>query len=169
MASRAEVLAYADRHGAKAAAERYGLPAGTVRSWRSRARRRAAQQAADQERDGTRVTSTAPAEVYEDEARRILAWALAGACVRCGGAGLVRLPAVTRGSLTIRQAQTIPCPDCGIRRIVQVVEHPRESWTEGQRVAGDLGLGWSPDEWALIRAGALDPDGRRFTGRPDAP
>jgi hypothetical protein len=46
MASRREVMDYADRHGAKAAGERYGVPAGTVRSWRSRARKRAA-------RDGT--------------------------------------------------------------------------------------------------------------------
>jgi hypothetical protein len=31
MTSRREVLDYADRHGAKPASERYGVPAGTVR------------------------------------------------------------------------------------------------------------------------------------------
>jgi DNA-directed RNA polymerase specialized sigma24 family protein len=42
MASRVEILAYASRRGAKQAADRYGVPAGTIRSWQSRARRRAA-------------------------------------------------------------------------------------------------------------------------------
>lgn len=34
---RAEVLAYAEEHGAQAAGERFGVAAGTIRSWRSRA------------------------------------------------------------------------------------------------------------------------------------
>jgi hypothetical protein len=76
----------------------------------------------------------------------------AGSCLRCGGAGHVHIPEVRRGSLLIRRARRIGCPDCGgPARRVQVVEHPRESWAEAQRLAGDV-----------------DPDGRRITGRPDA-
>ncbi|MGI9091208.1 MAG: hypothetical protein ACR2GG_08910 [Gemmatimonadaceae bacterium] len=37
---RDEVLAFAAEHGAQAAAERFGVPAGTVRSWRARAERK---------------------------------------------------------------------------------------------------------------------------------
>jgi hypothetical protein len=89
--------------------------------------------------------------------------------VRCGGGGLVRIPEVRRGSLLIRRARTIECPDCGgpVRHL-EVVEHGRDSWMEGQRTAADAGFGWSGAEWARIRAGELDPDGMRFTGRPDA-
>jgi hypothetical protein len=166
MASRAVVLAFAQRHGAKQAAERFGVPAGTIRSWRSRERRRAARVQADRERAGVPAPAVAQ---DEDEARRLLAWALAGTCLRCGGGGLVRVPEVRRGSLLIRRARTIECPDCGgpIRHL-EVVEHDRDAWREGQRVAGDLGLGWSPDEWRLIRAGEPNPDGQRITGKPDA-
>jgi hypothetical protein len=32
MADRSQILAYADAHGAKAAAEKFDLPAGTIRS-----------------------------------------------------------------------------------------------------------------------------------------
>jgi hypothetical protein len=49
-----------------------------------------------------------------------------------------------------------------------VVEHGRDSWLEGQRVAGDAGFDWSGDEWAQIRSGQPNPNGRRITGRPDA-
>ena len=75
----------------------------------------------------------------------------------------------TRGSLTVRKARRIPCPTCGgVVRHLEVVELPRREWVEGMRVAGDLGLGWQADEWARIRAGNVNPDGQRFTGRPDA-
>lgn len=169
MTDRVVVLAYAARHGPKAAAQRFGVPVGTIWSWRSRARRQAARQQADRER-ATGAPAPPPSAQYEDATRRILAWALAASCLRCGGAGLVRLPEVRRGSLLVRRPRTIPCPDCGapVRRI-QVTEWPRREWTEAQRVAGDLGLGWNGAEWAHIRAGQLDPDGRRITGRPDAP
>jgi hypothetical protein len=160
MTSRREVMDYAERHGAKAAGERYGVPAGTVRSWRSRARKRAA-------RDGTAPPT--PAERWLAEAHQLAERYAKRLCLQCGGEGVVNVPAVTRGGLTIRKARRIPCPSCGgpVRRI-QVTEWPRREWTEAMAAAGDLGLGWSGDEWARIRAGEVDPDGMRFTGRPDA-
>jgi len=39
-ADREAVLTYAEEHGAQAASERFGVPAGTVRSWRARAERK---------------------------------------------------------------------------------------------------------------------------------
>jgi transposase-like protein len=157
MASRREVMDYADRHGAKAAGERYGVPAGTVRSWRSRARKRAA-------RDGTAPPT--PAERFEAEAKRLAERYLQGVCVHCGGDGVVNVPAVTRGSLTVRKPRRLACPTCGGRpRHIEVVELPRREWAEGMRVAGDAGLGWSGAEWERIRAGDVNPDGMRFTGR----
>jgi hypothetical protein len=160
MASRSEVLDYADRHGAKAAGEHFGIPAGTVRSWRSRARKRAA-------RDGT--TPPTPIEKWLAEARQLAERYLKGACLQCGDEGTVNVPATFRGSLLIRKAQRLPCPSCGGRpRHIEVTEWPKREWAQAMAVAGDLGLGWSGDEWARIRAGEMDPDGRRFTGRPDA-
>jgi hypothetical protein len=161
MASRREVMDYAERHGAKQAGERYGIPAGTVRSWRSRARKRAA-------RDATAPPT--PAERWLAEAHQLAERYLTGACLQCGGAGTVDVPAVHRGSLLIRRARRVPCPDCGdpVRRI-EVIEWPRREWVQAMAAAGDAGFGWQLDEWARIRAGELDPDGRRFTGRPDAP
>jgi hypothetical protein len=161
VADRAEVLAYADRHGAKAAGLYYGLPAGTVRSWRSRARARAARQ---------QPGESSPAEQWLEHARQIVAWASRGACLQCGGAGTVRVPEARRGGLVIQKARTIVCPTCGgPPRRIQVNELPPREWAEGMRVAGDAGLGWQADEWALIRAGEPNPDGRRLTGRPDPP
>jgi transposase-like protein len=162
MAERAEVLAYAAAHGAKQAADHFGIPPGTVRSWRHRARQRAA-------RLGQPNPYPTPAERWLAEARQLAERYLAGQCVQCGGSGSVDVPATTRGGLPVRKARRIPCPSCGgpVRR-VQVNELGRREWAEGMRVAGDLGLGWSPDEWRLIRAGEVDPDGRRWTGRPDA-
>lgn len=160
MAARSEVLAYADRHGAKAAGERYGIPAGTVRSWRSRARKRAA-------RDGTAPPS--PAERWLAEARQLAERYTQRRCLHCGDEGVVNVPAVTRGSLTIRRARRVSCPTCGGRpRHIEVVELPRREWAEGMRVAGDAGLGWNGAEWERIRDGEPNPDGMRFTGRPDA-
>jgi hypothetical protein len=160
MASRSEVLDYADAHGAKTAGEHFGIPAGTIRSWRSRARARAA-------RDGTAPPT--PAERWLAEARQLAERYAKRLCLQCGGAGTVDVPATTRSGLTIRPARRLPCPSCGgpVRRI-QVTEWPRREWTEAQAAAGDAGFGWSGDEWARIRAGELDPDGRRITGRPDA-
>jgi hypothetical protein len=160
MASRSEVLSYADAHGAKAAGERYGVPAGTVRSWRSRARKRAA-------RDGTAPPT--PAERWLAKAQRIAERYTRRVCLHCGGEGTVTVPATTRGGLTVRRARRIPCPSCGgVVRHLEVVELPRREWVEGLRVAGDAGLGWNADEWRRIRNGDVDPDGMRFTGRPDA-
>jgi hypothetical protein len=169
MADRAQVLAWAERHGSAAASRRFGVPVGTIYAWRSRERRRQARRAADAER-ARQLAQQAPAVAEPDPGEQVLAERMAaGSCLRCGGAGRVQAPAVTRGTLTIRRARRIPCPDCGgPRRVVQVVEHPRDSWRQAQAAAGDLGLGWQPDEWGLIRAGELDPDGRRITGRPDA-
>jgi len=160
MPSRSEILAYADAHGAKAAGEHFGIPAGTVRSWRSRARKRAAL-------DGTAPPT--PAEKWLAEAHQLAERYLTGACLHCGGEGTVNVPATTRGTLTIRKARRLPCPTCGGRpRHIEVVEQPKAAWIEGLRAAGDAGFGWSGAEWARIRAGELDPDGRRITGRPDA-
>jgi hypothetical protein len=157
MASRSEILAYADHHGAKAAGERFGIPSGTIRSWRSRARKRAA-------RDGTAPPS--PAERWLAEARRIAERYARRRCLQCDDEGVVSVPAVTRGSLTIRKARRLVCPKCGGRpRHIEVVEHPRGAWLEGLAAAGDLGLGWNGREWAMIRAGEPHPDGFRWTGR----
>jgi hypothetical protein len=160
MPDRADVLRYADAHGAKAAGEHFHISAGTVRSWRSRARKRAA-------RDGTAPPS--PAERWLAEAQRVAERYAKRLCLQCGGEGTVNVPAVTRGSLTVRKPRRLPCPTCGGRpRHIEVVELPRREWAEGLRVAGDAGLGWHADEWARIRAGDVNPDGMRFTGRPDA-
>jgi transposase-like protein len=160
MPDRAEVMAFADRHGNRAAAEKYGVPSGTVRSWRSRARKRAA-------RDGTAPPT--PAERWLAEAQRVAERYIQRQCLQCGDDGTVNVPAVTRGSLLIRKARRIPCPSCGgpVRRI-EVTEWPKREWTQAMAAAGDAGLGWSADEWARIRAGDVNPDGMRFTGRPDA-
>jgi hypothetical protein len=159
MASRSEVTAYAAIHGAKAASERYGTPAGTIRSWQSRARARA-------RRAG--IPTDTPVERWLAEARQTAERYLKGLCLQCGGAGTVELPPVTRGSLLVRPGRRIPCPTCGGRvRRIQVTEWPKREWTQAMARAGDAGLGWQPDEWARIRAGELNPDGRRFTGRGD--
>ena len=156
MADRAEVIAYADQHGAKQAADHFHIPAGTVRSWRSRARKRAA-------RDGTAPPS--PAERWLAEAHQLAERYAKRLCLQCGGAGTVDVPATTRGSLTVLGARRIPCPSCGgTPRRIEVVEHPRGAWLEGLAAAGDLGLGWNGREWAMIRAGEPHPDGYRFTG-----
>jgi hypothetical protein len=160
VADRSQVLAYAATHGAKAAGEQFGIPAGTVRSWLSRARKRAA-------RDGTGPPT--PAERWLAEARQLAERYTQRRCLQCGDDGVVTVPAVTRGSLTIRKPRRIPCPTCGGRpRHIEVTEWPKREWTQAMAAAGDLGLGWQADEWARIRAGDVDPDGRRFTGRPDA-
>lgn len=162
MASRREVMDYAAAHGAKAAGERYGVPSGTIRSWRSRARLRAA-------RDGTPPPPPTPAERFEAEARRLAERHLRGVCVHCGGDGVISVPATTRGNLTVRKARRLPCPTCGGRpRHIEVVELPRREWAEGLRVAGDAGFGWSGAEWERIRGGDVNPDGMRYTGRGDA-
>jgi hypothetical protein len=90
-------------------------------------------------------------------------------CLRCGGLGWVQHPAQVIGGYTRRPARRQRCQDCGgPPRIIQVVEHPPESWTQGLAHAGDMGLGWSAFEWGLIRSGDPDADGRRFTGDPDS-
>jgi hypothetical protein len=75
------------------------------------------------------------------------------------------VPAVTRGSLTIRRARAVSCPTCGgVVRRLEVVELPRQQWAEGLRVAGDFGFGWNGNEWAKIRAGEVNPSGYQWTG-----
>jgi DNA-directed RNA polymerase subunit RPC12/RpoP len=161
---RAMVVDFAMRHGPTAAARRFRVPVGTVKTWQDRHRKRQARLNAWQQaaRDATPVPEAAEADATVEV---IAARMAAGQCLRCGGAGRVEVPAKRHGSLLIRRGRRIPCPDCGTRRIVQVVEHPRAEWTEAQRVAGDAGLGWSGDEWERIRAGDVNPDGMRFTGR----
>ena len=165
---RAQVVAFANQHGPTRAARRFQVPLGSVKGWQVRARRREARRAAWAEaaRGAPGSPPVAEPDTSEDIIRERMA---AGVCLRCGGAGRVVIPPVRRGSVLIRRARRIGCPDCGgpVRHI-QVVEHPPEAWTEAQAAAGDAGLGWSPDEWARIRAGEPDPDGRRMTGRPDA-
>ena len=162
MATRREVLEYAATHGAKAAGLHFGIPAGTIRSWRSRARKRSV-------RDGTPPPPPTPAEKWAAEALRVAERFLKRVCLGCGGSGQVDVPAVHRGSLLIRRGRRVPCPDCGgpVRRI-EVTEWPKRKWAEGMRAAGDAGLGWSADEWALIRSGQVNPFGQRYTGRGDA-
>jgi hypothetical protein len=160
MPDRADVLRYADAHGAKAAGEHFHISAGTIRSWRSRARKRAA-------RAGTAPPS--PAERWLAEAHHLAERYLTGVCLHCGGDGTVDVPATVRGSLLIRKARRVSCPTCGGRpRHIEVTEWPKREWTQAMAAAGDLGLGWQADEWARIRAGDVNPDGRRITGRPDA-
>jgi transposase-like protein len=118
---RARVLAYADRHGAKAAGEQYGISAGTIRSWRSRARQRAARQ-----RAAVGALEPTPAERYAAEARRIVAWAEAGVCLTCGGAGFLQVSgrqaeARAPAAAGFRYSRRITCPDCGAPRTGAVV------------------------------------------------
>jgi hypothetical protein len=164
---RTQVLAYADRHGSKAAAARFGIPAATIRSWRSRARRRAAQAQADRERaqehDATRVTSS-PLQEFEDRAAQLAAWAARGACLHCGGVGTIRVPSIQRGPVVIRYGTELPCPTCGGTPLrIQVNELPRDEWMDGMARAGDMGIGWRADEWAERQAGNPNPKGWRWT------
>jgi hypothetical protein len=167
---RAQVLAYAQRHGPKAAAAKFHIPVGTIWSWRARERRRAAQQQVDQERAAVAhtipspVPGPSPAQEFTDRAAELADRYRRGACLGCGGAGLVRIPPVTRGGLLIRRARTIPCPTCGgVPVRIQVNELPRAEWAEGMARAGDMGVGWTPEEWAERQAGNPNPRGWRWT------
>ena len=161
---RAQVVAYANQHGPTRAARRYQVPLGSVKAWQVRARRREALRAAWKE--AARATPGTPPVAEPDTSEDVIRERMAaGLCLRCGGVGRVPIPATRHGTLTVRRAHHRRCPDCGgAVRIIQVVEHPRDSWTEAQRVAGDLGLGWNGREWAMIQAGEPHPDGLRWTG-----
>jgi hypothetical protein len=177
MPDRAQVLRYAEQHGSKAAADHFGIPASTVRSWRARERRRVAREQADRERPpgSASPAATPPRSAlaeFEDRAAQLAAWAEAvradqpAPCLSCGGAGEIRVPSIQRGPVVIRWGKTIPCPTCGGRPVrVQVTEWPREEWAEAMRRAGDMGIGWSVQEWAEIRAGNPNPRGYRWTHR----
>lgn len=152
MPDRAEVLAYAETHGATAAARKFDLPAGTVRSWRSRARKRAA-------RSGTRVpVEQSPAERFAAEAARIVDWAERGACLACGGVGYVQVNSLERQQLApalaaYRHSRRLVCPSCGGPRRAAVI------------VGTNLEL--------AVRAAAADRDAvraqeRRDPGHPEA-
>jgi transposase-like protein len=165
-AERAQVVSFALAHGPRAAARRFGVPLGTVKGWthrhkhppRRRPPRRPPVPAAP-----VPTAATTSTEVFDEQARRLAAWA-AGGCLTCANDGTITVPATYRGSLLIRAAKTIPCPTCGGRPIrIQVNELPRGEWAAGMARAGDLGIGWSPESWARIRAGEVHPDGRRFT------
>jgi hypothetical protein len=117
--------------------------------------------------DGAAPPST-PAEKWLAEARQHAERYANRRCLHCGDDGAIVVPAVTRGSLRSGRAGGSPVRPAGRPRHIEVVELPRREWAEGMRVAGDAGFGWSGDQWARIRAGEMDPDGRRFTGRPDA-
>jgi hypothetical protein len=156
MASRADILAYAAEHGPKAAGERYNVPAGTVRSWRSRARARAI-------RDGTAPPS--PAQRWLAEATRLAERYASRRCLQCDDEGVISVPAVTRGSLTVRRSRRLVCPTCGGRPLrIEVVAHPRGKWLEGLAAAGDAGFGWNGQEWTEILSGNPHPSGYRWTG-----
>ena len=168
-ADRARVVGFANAHGPRAAARRFGVPLGTVKGWQHRARHRPARPRPRPAAPAPTHDGRTPAERFEAEAKRLAERYLTGVCVHCGGDGVVVVPAVTRGPLTIRKPRRLPCPTCGGRpRRIEVVELPRREWVEGLRVAGDAGLGWSGAEWERIRNGEPNPDGMRFTGRPDA-
>jgi hypothetical protein len=152
MASRSEVMAYADRHGAKAAGDHFHIPAGTIRSWRSRSRKR-------------ETAPPSPAERWLAEAQRIAERYLNRRCLQCDDEGVISVPATTRGALTIRRARRLVCPTCGGRpRHIEVVTHPRGAWLEGLAAAGDAGFGWNGREWSMIRSGEVNPSGFRWTG-----
>jgi hypothetical protein len=165
-AERARVVGFANAHGPRAAARKFGVKLATVKTWQHRARHRPARPAPRPAAPAPTHDGRTPAERFEAEAKRLAERYLQGACLGCGGDGVVVVPAVTRGSLTIRKARRVPCPTCGGRvRHIEVVELPRREWFEGLRVASDLGLGWSGAEWSRIQNGEPDPDGQRFTGR----
>ena len=166
VADRARVVGFANAHGPRAAARRFGVPLGTVKGWQHRARHRPARPQPRPAAPAPTHDGRTPAERFEAEAKRLAERYLQGACLGCGGSGQVDVSAVHRGSLLIRKARRVPCPTCGGRpRHIEVVELPRREWAEGLRVASDLGLGWSGAEWSRIQAGDVNPDGMRFTGR----
>jgi DNA-directed RNA polymerase subunit RPC12/RpoP len=139
-AQRAAVVAFANRHGPTLAARRFHVPVGSVKAWQVRARVRAAkarawQEAAAQARPEPIVADTDPAEATI--AQRMAG----GVCLRCGGAGRVHIPEVRRGSLLIRRARKVRCPDCGGPVRIQVTEWPKAEWTEAMALAGDAGFG----------------------------
>ena len=178
MVDRAEVLAYAAQHGPAKAAAKFHIKVGTIWSWRTRERRRARLATARQaQADRARAEAQAegldpslgpgpvpPAQSDLEREAQLADWVARGACLQCGGAGLVRVPPTTRGSMVIRRGRTIPCPTCGGRQVhIEVVEHPPAAWAEGLAAAGDIGLGWTGEDWARIGAGEPNPDGQRFT------
>jgi hypothetical protein len=178
---RQRVVDYALVHGPLAASRRFGVPLGSAKGWLYRHRQRQANHARwlEQARQGeaeARVSGELPAEVQDRPAvadpnptEAELAYRMAhGICLRCGGVGIVGIPAVMRGSLVLRRARRMRCPDCGgVPRVVQVVEHGRDTWVQGMALAAELGAGWSPEQWAMIRRGEVDPDGYRISGTPD--
>jgi hypothetical protein len=168
-AERARVVSFAIAHGPREAARKFGVPLGTVKVWQHRAKRPPRRRPArPRPAAPTPEPTSSAAQQFDEQVRRLAAWA-AGGCIRCAGDGTVDVSAVYRGTLLIRAGKRISCPECGGRvRHLQVTEWPRREWVEGIRVAGDAGFGWSGDEWARIRAGEPNPDGRRITGRPDA-
>lgn len=139
--ARARVVAFANLHGPRAAARRFGVKLGTVKGWQHRARHRPPRPRPAKPKQAEPAVPS-PAEAWLAEARRLVEWAAKGACLQCGGAGSIRVPAATRGELVIRRAMTIPCPTCGgPPRHIQVTEWPRDAWVAGLAVAGDLGFG----------------------------
>ena len=166
-AERARVVGFANAHGPRAAARKFGVKLATVKTWQHRARHRPAR---PQPRPAPPAPATTPdgrtpAERYEARALRVAERYLKGLCPQCGGEGVVIVPATTRGSLTIRKARRLVCPTCGGRpRRIEVVSHPRGAWLEGLAAAGDAGLGWSGAEWSRIQAGDVNPDGLKWTG-----
>jgi transposase-like protein len=100
------VLRYADQHGAAAAAKHFGISANTIRSWRSRARKRAGRRAEALHTAG----ADSPADRFKQEARRIVEWAASGGriCLQCAGQGTVTVPAAKRGELLLQPS--IPSP-----------------------------------------------------------
>jgi hypothetical protein len=165
-ADRARVVGFANAHGPRAAARRFGVPLGTVKGWQHRARHRPSRPQPRPAAPAPTHDGRTPAERFEADAKRLAERYLRGACLGCGGSGQVDVPAVHRGSLLIRRARRIPCPDCGgpVRRI-EVTEWPKREWTQAMAAAGDAGLGWSGAEWSRIQNGEPNPDGMRFTGR----
>jgi hypothetical protein len=166
-AARARVVSFANTHGPRAAAGKFGVPLGTVKGWQHRARRpRRRTRPQPPAPAAATAQGPTPAEQFTDRAQQLAAWAARGACLQCGGAGIVQVPATMRGSLLIRRARRVPCPTCGgAPRIVRVTEWPRDEWVKAMALAGDAGFGWDEREWAMIRGGESNPDGHRFTGR----
>jgi hypothetical protein len=112
---REQVVRFATQHGPRAAARHFGVKLGTVKGWQGRARKR---------------QQTTAAQRHAAAVARLVEWAAAGACLRCGGAGYLSLPHPAR-----RYAYRVVCPDCGRPRRALAVTGNNLSLAMRSRVA----------------------------------
>jgi hypothetical protein len=50
-----------------------------------------------------------------------------------------------------------------VPRRIEVTEWPAREWADAMRTAGDVGAGWTGEEWAALHGTGAAPDGSRFT------